>query len=89
MNKKIIILLCFFVVSCNSTKNSGFKFGGNTNYTRNTEESLNSKFNLEYRTRIKQIKIYPIYLSGKITTDHNHFKNETKHNVFTTLGFDF
>lgn len=64
---------------------------GNTNYSKDSSESFITTLNFEYQIKLFEPshKKYMIYFGGKINPDYDHFNNEIKTNVFTTLGIDF
>lgn len=64
---------------------------GETQYSKNSSETLITSLNFEYQIKLFEPshKKYKIYFGGKINPDYDHFNNEIKTNVFTTLGIDF
>jgi hypothetical protein len=49
--------------------------------------SLNTDYRLDlYEPKHKR---WSTYIGGKVTPDYDHFGNEFKLNVFTTIGVDF
>jgi hypothetical protein len=88
--KKIIWILFFFLFGC-QTKPDNLNFYGNTSYTKQKSESLNTELNATYKYKLYEAKRdeWQPYIEGKVTTDYDHFQTETKHNVFTTFGLEF
>jgi len=64
---------------------------GETNYSKQSSESLTTSMNLEFRHKIYEPSHnkWGLYLKGIINPDYDHFQNEIKVNTFTTLGIDF
>lgn len=92
MLKKCYLLLCIF---CNTvvfaSQSPKFKVSGETDYSQQNTKSLITKIETDYRIKIYEPshKLYCFWLGGKISTDYDHFGNDFKTNVFTTLGVDF
>lgn len=86
--KKILWVLSILLVSC---ANKPIKFSGETNYTKDETESMNSKLKLEYRHKLYEPKNkkWESHITGTVVTDYDHFNNQIKNNAFTTIGFEF
>lgn len=89
--KLAALLLSIATTSCLGFEIQKPKFYGETSYTKQHSESLKTTLNAEYRIVLREPKTkkYCLYLGGKINTDIDHFGNDFKTNVFTTLGIDF
>lgn len=88
---KFIIIFLFFCSNCFAIAFEDIDITGETNYIKQGSESLITTINLEYRIKLHEPrhKKYAICLGGIISPDYDHFSNEIKTNVFTTLGIDF
>ena len=86
--KKLAILTFLSAISLQANE---LKFSGQTNYTQQQNKALITSFNVEYRVDLYEPdhKIWVVYLGGRVNPDYDHFGNEFKTNVFTTLGIDF
>lgn len=89
--KLAALLLSIVTTTCSGIEIHKPKFYGETYYSKQYSESLKTSLNAEYRITLHQPKTkkYCLYIGGKINTDLDHFGNDFKTNVFTTLGFDF
>lgn len=88
MFKKLLLLAFFGMFSLHANE---IKIDGQTNYTQQQNKTLITSFNVNYRVDLYEPghKMWVVYLGGKINPDYDHFGNELKTNVFTTLGIDF
>jgi len=89
MFKKILIwLFCIYVAAC-SYQNTRAK--GSTNFLHAKEASLTSNFTIEQRIVLYEgsNKSWGVISNNIIDVDYNHFGQEVKTNVFTTLGLEF
>lgn len=85
-------IIFFLLIFCSYGKdNNTLKITGETDYIQKTNKTLITSLNLEYKIDIytHPNNIYLIYVGGKISNDYDHFGNELKNNVFTTIGIDF
>ena len=64
---------------------------GETNYIKHKNESLVTTINSEYSFPfyVSSNKRWALTLGGKLAVDFDHFSNEIKTNVFTTIGLEF
>lgn len=88
MFKKLLLLAFFGMFSLHASE---IKIDGQTNYTQQQDKTLITSFNVNYRVDLYEPrhKMWVVYLGGKINPDYDHFGNELKTNVITTLGIDF
>lgn len=87
--KKLVYLLCFYLSACVSNK--PLKITGNTNYSQDGQKTLATTLGTEQQVNIYEhpSKNWITYIGSKIAIDVDHFGNELRTNVFTTLGIDF
>jgi hypothetical protein len=86
----IIAIISLFICGC-SLKEQGFDMYGETSYTKQKDESLNTQLNTSYKKDLYESKNkkWKAHIEGLIVTDYDHFKSEIKNNVFTTIGIEF
>jgi len=86
--KNVLWVLILLLASC---ANKPIKVSGETNYTRDETEAMNTKLKLEYKHKLyeSEDKRWASHLTGTVITDYDHFNNQIKNNTFTTLGFEF
>ena len=88
--KKILWIILLFLFGC-KTKPENLNIYGNTSYTKQNSESLNTELNITYKFDIHEIKPKNLlfFIEGKVVTDYDHFNSDIKQNVFTTFGIEF
>lgn len=86
--KNALWVLLLLLASC---VNKPINVSGETNYTRNETESMNTKLKLEYKQKLYEPKDkrWESHITGTVVTDYDHFSNQIKNNTFTTIGFEF
>lgn len=89
MNKIHCLICCLSLTACSSPKYN--KISGNTNYSQSQQKTLSTELEAEQQFKIYEHpnKNWLTYIGSKIMVDIDHFGNNVKTNVFTTLGVDF
>jgi hypothetical protein len=82
-------MFCVCLCSCANFKITNIS--GETNYSIQNKHNLTTSLNTDYRLDLYEPrhKKWSTYIGGKVTPDYDHFGNEFKINVFTTIGVDF
>jgi hypothetical protein len=90
MNKILASFLCCLCGSCYALDGS-VAFAGDINYAKSEESELLTRFGAENIVKLYEHpnKKWICYVKNKILFDYDHFGNELKTNVITTLGVDF
>ncbi len=88
--KILLLISTLLLVSC-ASKNENLNFYGETNYSKNEDQSLTTQFNTSYKHKIfeSKTKTWAFNMTGKITFDYDLFSSTIKENVFTTFEFEF
>jgi hypothetical protein len=90
--RKTVAAFFFFVASVIAAeKNNNIKFSGNTNYASQQATSLVTRVDADYSILLFEPRHekWAFSLNGKVSMDYDHFGNETRANVFTTIGVEF
>lgn len=70
---------------------SPVKVTGTTEYIRQTDQSLITTINLDYKIKLFEPadKTHMWFVGGTVVNDYDHFGKTLKVNVFTTFGLEF
>lgn len=91
LNSIICIILSSSLLAATAYEDIDIDVFGETNFSKEESESLKTslKINTKYKIYEPSHKRWAINLNNIINPDIDHFHNEIKINVFTTIGIDF
>jgi len=83
----VVVLISFS--SCSNKE--GLKISGETNYSKNQNESMVTSLSANYKLKIEKLSNnnFHVFLTGTVNPDYDHFLNEFKTNAFTGLHIEF
>ena len=89
--KYFIFLFVICSMSLYGIETKPLKIWGDTNYSKQKEDSLTTRLNIEYKFILHEPshKKWILYIKGILSPDYDHFGKEMKINNFTTLGIEF
>ena len=91
--KSFLYCLLLSTTACLATVTPNFDIDiyGETKYSSDTTQSLDTNLYIEYNFPIYESahKKWGLFVAGKVNPAYDHLGNELKVDVFTVLGIDF
>jgi hypothetical protein len=90
-------IICFLCTALNVFSSPSIdepklmKMFGETNFSKSNSESLKTELNMQINHKIYEPnhKKWSVVLTNVINPEIDHFQNEIRVNVFTTIGIEF